>query len=47
MNKTEYREAVRTLLKEQVGDLSLDDKHAIVRQCLIELQEAAAFDDGN
>jgi hypothetical protein len=47
MNKTDYREAVRNLLEEQVGDLSVFDKIAIVQQCLIELQESSSFDEGN
>ena len=47
MNKTQFREEVRNLLKEQVGDLSLDDKQAIVQQCLIEQQEAGGFDESN
>lgn len=47
MTKTEFRERVRALLAEQVGDLSLDDKLAIVRQCSMDAQESAGFDKGN
>jgi hypothetical protein len=47
MTKTEFRDRVRNLLAEQVGDLSLDDKLAITQQCCIEAQESAGFDEGN
>jgi hypothetical protein len=47
MTKTEFRDQVRNLLAEQVGELSLDDKLAIVQQCCIEAQESAGFDEGN
>ncbi|MBI1894242.1 MAG: hypothetical protein HYS14_09045 [Candidatus Rokubacteria bacterium] len=47
MTKTEFRNAVRALLVEQVADLSLDDKFAIFQQCCIAAQEAAGFDEGN
>lgn len=47
MTKTEFRDAVRALLAEQVAELSLDDKLAIVQQCCIDAQESAGFDEGN
>src|SRR5438105_163203 len=47
MTKTEFRDRVRALLAEQVGDLSLDDKLAIVQQCCIEAQESAGFEESN
>jgi hypothetical protein len=47
MTKTEFRDRVRAFLAEQVGDMSLDDKLAIVQQCCIEAQESAGLDEGN
>ena len=47
MTKTEYRDAVRALVAEQVAELSLDDKLAIVQQCCIDAQESSGFDEGN
>lgn len=47
MKKNEYRDAVRKIVHEQVVDLSLDEKLAIVQQCCIEAQEAYGFDEGN
>jgi len=47
MNKTEFRDAVRSLLTQQIADLTLDDKLTFVAQCLVEAQEAAGFDEGN
>ena len=45
MTKTEFREAVRSLLSQGVAELSLDEKTAIVRQCLVDIQEYEAFDE--
>jgi hypothetical protein len=36
MAKAEFREVVRALLTQAVGNLSLDDKAVVVRQCLVE-----------
>jgi hypothetical protein len=47
VNKTQYRNEIRTLLQKQVGTLSLDEKLAIVRECVIELQKAGGFDESN
>jgi len=47
MNKMEFREAVRRLLSQQVSDLSLDDKIALLEQCVIEAQEGANLDESN
>ena len=47
MTKTEYRNAIRALLNEQIADLSLDDKLSIVQQCAIDLQAASGFEEGN
>ena len=47
MTKTEFREAVRSLLSQGVAELSLDEKTAIVRQCLVDIQEYEAFDESN
>jgi hypothetical protein len=47
ITKTEFRDRVRTLLAEQVGELELDDKLTIVQQCCIEAQVSAGFDEGN
>lgn len=47
MNRTEFRDSIRVLLSEPAAELSLDEKIAIVQQCLIDLQEAAEFDDSN
>jgi hypothetical protein len=41
MKKTEFRTAVRSMLKQEVDELSLDQKLAIVQQCCIEVQIAA------
>ena len=43
----EFREAVRRLLSQQVSDLSLDDKIALLEQCVIEAQEGANLDESN
>lgn len=47
MNKTEYRDAMRRFLDDQGEGISLEDRIAIVRQCLVELQEKAGFDESN
>jgi hypothetical protein len=47
MNQTEFRQAVRDLLANQVGELSLDEKLAIVQQCIVDHQQAGNFDDSN
>jgi len=47
MNKMEFREAVRRLLSQQVSDLSLDDKIALLQQCVIEAQEGTDLDESN
>src|SRR4051812_1081146 len=47
MTKARFRSAVRLLLAEDVPGLSLDEKLAIVRQCVIDAQEAAASDETN
>ena len=45
MTKNEFRDAVRALLSQEVGVLSFDEKAALVNQCLIDVQEAAPFDE--
>jgi hypothetical protein len=45
MTKTEFREAVRGLFSEVVVDLSCDERAAIVRQCLVDAQEAQVLDE--
>lgn len=47
MTKTEFREAVRSLLSESIMGLSLDDKLAIVQQCLVDAQLTSGFDESN
>ncbi len=47
MTKTGFRDRFRSLLIEEVADLSLDEKLAIVKQCCIDAQESAGFDEGN
>ena len=47
MNKTQFRDAVRHLLAQSVVDLTLDDKLAVVEQCLIESQKSAGFDESD
>ncbi len=47
MNKNEFRDALRNLLAKPVADLGLDDKVALIEQCLIDLQEAEGFDESN
>ena len=47
MTKTEFRDAVRSLLGQSVANLSLDDRLTVVQQCLIDAQEEAGFDESN
>ena len=47
MTKTEFREAVRSLLAQPVAALPLDDKLAVIQQCLVDAQEQTGLDVGN
>jgi hypothetical protein len=47
MKKTEYRNQVRETLNSEVDDLSLNDKTALVRQCIVEAEEQAGYDKSN
>lgn len=47
MKKTDFRNAMRDLLATDVDDCSLDDKIAIVRQCLIDAQQLSGFDQSS
>jgi putative zinc finger/helix-turn-helix YgiT family protein len=47
MTKNQFRDAVRSLLAQSVAKASPDDKFGVIRQCIIEAQEQAGFDEGN
>jgi hypothetical protein len=47
MTKTEYREAVRALLAQDVAGTSLDSKWSIVQQCWIDAQDSAGLEESN
>ena len=47
MTKSEFREGVRSLLSQAVGQLTIDERAAIVRQCLIDFQESQPLDESN
>jgi hypothetical protein len=47
VTKTEFRDALHKLLAQPTPDLSLDEKLALVQQCVIDAQEATGFDQGN
>lgn len=47
MTKTQFRTAIRELIEQDVNGLSLDEKIAVMRQCLIEAQEQLERNESN
>src|SRR6266478_5591804 len=47
MNKREFKQAVTKLLSTAVDDLTLDERIAVLRRTVVEIERAAPVDDSN
>jgi hypothetical protein len=47
MKKTEYRKQIRDALNVEVDDNDLHQKASLIRQCIVEAEEAVEYDSSN
>jgi hypothetical protein len=47
MNKREFKQAVKDLLSSAVSDLTLDERIALLRRAVVEIESESPFDESN